>query len=257
MHKTSMTKQLVRKMLHPVRLAARRFLMLPSDEKAYIGPHGCIRTAAQFVTWNQVPGDYFEFGVYRGDTFAAAYHTLCGLRKKHRSRGFLGESDSPDFQKWLNDRPRFVAFDSFEGLPPSAGDRHVDYKVGAFACSEEDFRRNIAQQNVDLNDVITVKGFYDKTLNEETKKKHGLSKVAVAMIDCDLYESTVPVLNFLTDLVQQGTILIFDDWFRFRGSPNQGEQRAFREWQERNPHLQMIEYWREGPQAVSFLVNFR
>ena len=77
------------------------------------------------------------------------------------------------------------------------------------------------------------------------------------MIDCDLYESTVPVLDFLTDLVGQGTVLIFHDWFRFKGRPDCGEQRACREWLARNPQLELIEYWREGPQAVSFLVNLK
>ena len=252
-----MSNQLLHRLLTPVRLAARRFVMLPPVEKSYVGEHGCIRTAAQFVTWNQIPGDYCEFGVYQGDTFAVAYHTLCGLRRRHSHQGFLGESNAPEYRQWLEDRPRFIAFDSFEGLPAGTGERQVDYKVGAFACGEDDFRRNISRQNVDLNDVITVKGFYDQSLNAGTKQRHKISKVSVALIDCDLYESTVPVLDFLIDLVQQGTILIFDDWFRFKGNPNCGEQRAFREWQKRNPHLELIEYWREGPQAVSFLVNFR
>jgi len=250
-------KQLLKKSLQSIRLAARRFVMLPDLEKSYTGTNGCLHTAAQFVTWNQVPGDYYEFGVYQGDSFAAAWHALTNLRRRHGQSGFLGESNSPEFKQWLEEKPRFVAFDSFEGLPDGAEARHVDYKVGAFACSEENFRRNIARAGVAMSDVITVKGFYDQSLTPEVKQQHRLRKVAVAMIDCDLYESTVPVLDFLTDLVQQGTILIFDDWFRFKGSPNHGEQRAFREWQERNPHLQLIEYWREGPQAVSFLVNFR
>jgi O-methyltransferase len=253
----NMTNRFLNTLLNPLRLAARRFVMLPPVEKAYTGPHGCLRTAAQFVTWNQIPGDYCEFGVSTGDSFAAAYHAISGLRRKHGSYGLLAESNSPEFRRWLDEKPRFIAFDSFEGLPPGTGERHADYTVGAFACGEDDFRRNIAQQNVDLSEVITVKGFYDQTLNEETKKRHQISKVAIAMVDCDLYESTVPVLDFLTEVVQQGTIIIFDDWFRFRGSPKQGEQRAFREWEKKNPHLELIEYWREGPQAVSFLVNFR
>ncbi len=252
-----MPKKLIHKLLHPVRLAARRFVMLPPVEKSYTGEHGCIRTAAQFVTWNQVPGDYCEFGVYKGDTFAVAYHTLCGLRERHRHQGFLGESNSPEYLRWQQEKPRFIAFDSFEGLPAGDAERQVDYKVGAFACNEDNFRANVARQGVNLDDVITVKGFYDRSLTPQAKKQHKISKVAIALIDCDLYESTVPVLDFLTDVVQQGTILIFDDWFRFQGNPNCGEQRAFAEWQKRNPHLQLIEYWREGPQAVSFLVNFR
>ena len=106
-----------------------------------------------------------------------------------------------------------------------------------------------------LSDVVTVKGYYDQSLTRETKEKHSLRHAAMVMIDCDLYESTAPVLDFLTDIVNQGTILIFHDWFRFKGSPNCGEQRACREWLKRNPHLELLEYWREGPQAVSFLVN--
>lgn len=231
--------------------------MLPDLEKSYIGQHGCLRTAAQFVTWNQIPGDYFEFGVYQGESFAAAYHAIWTLRNRHSRRGFLGESNAPEYQRWLNARPRFFAFDSFEGLPDGTEARHVDYKIGAFACGEDDFLRNIARDGVPLSDVVIVKGFYDKSLNSETKVRHSISKAAVVMIDCDLYESTVPVLDFLTDLVQQGTILIFDDWFRFSGSPKEGEQRAVREWLERNPQFELIEFWREGPQAVSFLVNFK
>ncbi len=105
--------------------------------------------------------------------------------------------------------------------------------------------------------MVTVPGFYEQSLTAETKRRLGLTRAALVMIDCDLYESTVPVLAFLTDLVGQGSILIFHDWFRFKGSPDCGEQRACREWLARNPHIELIEYWREGPQAVSFLVNLR
>ena len=75
------------------------------------------------------------------------------------------------------------------------------------------------------------------------------------MIDCDLYESTVPVLDFITDIVGQGTIIIFDDWYRFKGSTEHGEQRACKEWLERNPHITLTQYWQQGPQSVAFLVN--
>jgi O-methyltransferase len=224
----------IRRMLRPLQLAARRFVMLPA-EGSYTGTHGCLYTAASFVTWNQVEGDYLEFGVYRGDSFAVAYHALQRQRRSHASRG----DNSPEYQRWKQTRPRFFAFDSFEGLPEGSATRHVDYAP------------------VDLKDVVVVPGFYDRTLNAQMKEQHGLRRAAMVMIDCDLYESTVPVLEFLTDLVGQGTILIFHDWFRFRGSPKHGEQRACREWLDRNPHLELIEYWREGPQAVSFLVNLR
>jgi hypothetical protein len=54
--------------------------------------------------------------------------------------------------------------------------------------------------------------------------------------------------------VGQGTIIIFHDWFRFKGDPRRGEQRACAEWLARNPQFELIEYWCKGPQAMSFLV---
>ncbi len=234
-----MVRGLARRILRPVRLLAGRFLIAEKDN--FTGAHGCIRTAASFVTWNQIEGDYLEFGVYRGESLAAAYHAL--LSNRVHSSG--------------SDAPRFFAFDSFEGLPPGPGERQADYFPGAYGCSEAEFKANIAKEGVDFTRVIAVPGFYDRTLNQETKEKYGLKRAAMVMIDCDLYESTVPVLDFLTDLVGQGTVLIFHDWFRFKGSPNCGEQRACREWLARNPRFELIEYWREGPQAVSFLVNLK
>lgn len=110
---------------------------------------------------------------------------------------------------------------------------------------------------MDLHDVVTVPGFYDKTLNDETKQRIRIERAAAIMIDCDLYESTVPVLDFITDLVGQGTIIIFDDWYRYEGRPDKGEQRACNEWLEKNPQIELLKYWQQGPQSVAFMVNMR
>lgn len=237
--------------LRSLRSLARRIVNLVKP--GLTGRHGCIHTGASFVTWNQIEGDYLEFGVYRGESLTEAYHALdCG-RRDHAAYGY----DSPEYQRWRASPPRFFAFDSFEGLPAGTAERPVDFGQGAFGCSEVEFNANLARDGVDLTRVITVPGFYDQSLTQDLKRRLKLEKAALVMIDCDLYESTVPVLNFLTDLVGQGTVVIFHDWFRFKGRPDCGEQRACREWLARNPHLELIEYWREGPQAVSFLVNLK
>ena len=241
----------MRRILRPFRRLVER--VVSSGNDGYTGPHGCIRAASSFVTWNQVEGDYLEFGVYRGESMVAAYRALAYQRREHAASGY----DSAEYRGWKSNPPRFFAFDSFEGLPPGSAERQVDYAPGAYGCSETEFKGHIAREGVDLTRVISVPGFYDRTLTRETKQMHGLTKACLVMIDCDLYESTVPVLDFLTDLVGQGTILIFHDWFRFKGRPDCGEQRACREWLARNPQLELIEYWREGPQAVSFLVNLK
>lgn len=243
-------KELAKTLLRPLREKLGRFVI---DVDNYTGSNGCIHTGSSFVCWNQVEGDYLEFGVFRGASFADAYRSL------EKNRGIVRSAvkQTPAMKSWLNQPPRYIAFDSFAGLPPGEAARQADYEPGAYACSESEFRANISAAGVDMSRVITVPGMYDQSLTQELKARIGLKQAALVMIDCDLYESTVPVLDFITDLVGQGTILIFHDWFRFKGSPEHGEQRACREWLARNPQLELIEYWREGPQAMAFLVNLR
>lgn len=247
-----MTEPLYRRALRRLR---RGFdaLLPPPETVNFTGLHGCLRAGASFVTWNQIEGDYLEFGVAGGESFVAAARALIAGRAMHAELGF----DSPDYERWKDSPPRFFAFDSFQGLPSGECDRHVDYESGAYAASEAAFRANVARGGLPMDRLVAVPGLYQDTLTAATKSDLGLTAAAMVMVDCDLYESTVPVLDFITDLVVQGTIVVFHDWFRFRGRPDHGEQRACREWLARNPHLELIEFWREAPQAVSFLVNLR
>lgn len=241
----------VRSVIGRVRQLALRALGLGSAQnKGFIGQHGCVRCAASFVAWNQVEGDYLEFGVYRGASFAEAYQAI--WTKRGIVRDYI---DSPEIKQWYQRRPRFFAFDSFSGLPGGEAERHADYEKGAYSCSEESFLRNIRSAGVNLDDVVTLPGYFDKTLTSNAKGQLNLTKASIVLIDCDLYESTVPVLKFITDLVGQGTIIIFDDWYRYKGNRHQGEQRACREWLEKNQDIELEKFWQQGPQVVAFLVH--
>jgi hypothetical protein len=57
----------------------------------------------------------------------------------------------------------------------------------------------------------------------------------VVVIDCDLYVSTVPVLRFIKDRLQPGTVVLFDDWNGWSFSDEMGERRAFHEFLAENP----------------------
>src|SRR5262249_18311989 len=126
---------------------------------------------------------------------------------------------------------------------------------GSYACAEDNFKANIRADGVDLSKVTTVPGYYDQSLTPELKRRLNLKRASIVHVDCDLYDSTTCVLNFVTDLVAQGTILVFDDWFCYQGRPDRGEQKACKDWLARNPHIELIEYWREPPQPMSFIVN--
>ena len=178
--------------------------------------------AVSYVRSEQVEGDYAEFGVYTGRTFVEAW----------RIANELGEAGTR----------RFFAFDSFEGLPETVGvDDTGRWSEGEFRFGRKDFEARLRRARVPGDHVHIVEGFYDQSL--AAPEGIPLDKVAIAWVDCDLYASTVPVLGYLTTRLANGSILLFDDWFCFRGDPDRGEQRACREWLARNPALTLVP-WR-------------
>ena len=207
------------------------------DVLTYTPREEMMKLAMEFATHSRLAGDYLEFGVNRGDSFVSAYY-------------FAQRSGLTSMN--------FYAFDSFQGLPEIKGidgEGFAHFREGTFACDMEEFRRIISRKGVDLNRATLVPGWYDKVLNEETKGKLPLKAAAVVWVDCDLYESTVPVLDFITDYLQNGTILIFDDWFSFRGDPNRGERKAFTEWLNKNPSIKVTEFHKFDWKGNSFIIH--
>ncbi|MBI3825231.1 MAG: class I SAM-dependent methyltransferase [Candidatus Rokubacteria bacterium] len=197
-----------------------------------------LKIAMKFAAVSKLEGDYLEFGVYEGANVVAAWH----LARHHGLHGM-----------------RLYAFDSFQGLPPVASVDHggdvAFFERGEFSCDLETFRRNTRRKGVDPERLTIVPGWYGEVLTAETRQRLPLQKAAIVWVDCDLYESTVPVLDFVTDYVQDGTVLVFDDWFCFRGDPDRGEQRAFREWLQRHPSLRATPFHRFGWHGQSFLLH--
>jgi hypothetical protein len=90
--------------------------------------------------------------------------------------------------------------------------------------------------------LVTVKGFYDESLDEATRRRFDGKKAAIVYVDCDLYASTVPVLRFVRDFLQRGTVIVFDDWNCFHGDPDKGERRAWAEFVAANPSLRFEKF---------------
>jgi hypothetical protein len=155
---------------------------------------------------------------------------------------------------------RYIAFDSFEGLPELKGidiqnGYSSNFNKGEFSCSEDEFLDNLKRQNVNLNQVVTIKGWFCDVLNSNTAQKIELKKIAFAWIDCDIYESTVPVLNFITPYLQTGSLLIFDDWTAYKNLPDFGEQKACNEWLSRNPNIKLNQLFSYGSGGIAFTVQ--
>ena len=160
---------------------------------------------------------------------------------------------------WPRTKPhdsRYFGFDSFEGIPEIKGkDIGGAFAKGDYAASRSKVTEYLKRQEIDLTRVQLVEGWYEDTCTEETRTKFGLEKARVIHIDCDLYESTVTALNFITPLVQTGTIIMFDDYFHFHGDRRKGEACAFREWLERNPQIVATEFMRDLPWRNSYILT--
>ncbi len=176
---------------------------------------------AVFATHNQpIEGYYMEFGCHTGRTMRLAYDAF-----------------HPLFN-WP-----FLAFDSFEGLPEiDPIDDMPVWRKGMLQTSEEDFTALMARHGIPPERLRTIKGFYQDSLTDRLKASLLPDKAAVIFVDCDLYQSTVPVLEFAKDFLQRGTVLVFDDWFCHFGDPERGERRAFKEFLARHPELRFEDF---------------
>jgi hypothetical protein len=80
------------------------------------------------------------------------------------------------------------------------------------------------------------------------------SLVSIAHIDCDLYSSALDCLNFLDGRLADGAILLFDDWFCFRGHRDHGVRAALEVW-SCGKKYDLIEYFSYSWAGKAFIVN--
>ncbi len=204
----------------PAQAARRRWLDDYVDfaqrQREYV-----FRSIARFCNINRPSeGYYFEFGCHGANTMRLAWQ------------------NSRHLFNWT-----YVGFDSFQGLPEIAEiDRQAIWAKGRLRTEESDFRRAIEAAGMPAERLITVKGFYDQSLTPQLRDKFRPATAAVIYVDCDLYQSTVPVLEFSKDFLRVGTVVVFDDWFCFNGDPRRGEQRAWAEFRARYPQLEFVDF---------------
>lgn len=198
-----------------------------------------LNKALDFCRCNNVEGDYFEFGVFQGAMCEYAH-------KASRLRG------RPNMQVF--------AFDSFEGFSePQGADDIGILKKGGRTCSLEQFQTNMRMAGVEEKDITAIPGFFEETLQgpkkEDTIQKIGNRKAAIVYVDCDLYEPARDVLAFIRPYLVDGSIVVFDNWFLFKGSPFRGERKACAEWLTTHPDIVVSQFHKFGWHGESFIVS--
>ncbi len=227
-------------------------IIKPYIKKIYWEENNAFRWSSSYVVKNQIEGDYLEFGVWKGNSFIEMYRQM-----KIASDIFYSNNKKKKIPNLKNifEQMKFHAFDSFEGLPESSLDKPIQYIKGNYSADENIFLNNINKNGVDLSKVTTTKGWFNESLNAECVQKIELKKIAIAYIDCDLFDSTVPILKFITPFLRTGTILIFDDWFRNGGYVNNGVQGAVLDWLNRNQNIILQHYHNSDTRTATFIVR--
>jgi len=128
----------------------------------------------------------------------------------------------------------FHGFDSFEGLPE-------DWEMGGKHVRADAFDRSGVMPEVEDN-VKLYKGWFDKTLPEflDTFENPEVLRNSIGYlhVDCDIYSSTVTVMEELNHLIVPGTIIRFDELSCWRtvfgeASPSGKASRAvYTTWKE-------------------------
>tara|TARA_R100000388_G_scaffold47466_1_gene35844 strand:+ start:1482 stop:2210 length:729 start_codon:yes stop_codon:yes gene_type:complete len=145
-------------------------------------------------------GLWAEFGVYQG--------VSCKYLSEIKYNLFPGSKE------------RLQGFDSFEGLPEqwhNQGTGKGKFNVGG----------NIPKiANVDFH-----KGWFKDTIPKFLKNTN--KPFAFIHVDCDIYSSTVDILNNLKNRIVPGTVILFDELIGY-DAWDQHEYKAFMEFVEEN-----------------------
>jgi hypothetical protein len=176
-------------------------------------------------------GDYLEFGVCHGTSMSCMHRVLNKLD--------LGDV-------------RMFGFDSFEGLPEVAAEESNQWVPGEFAAPIEETRAYLTERGVDWNKTFLVKGWYAETLTPELVETHHIEKASLIMVDCDIYASSKEALEFCKPLIKDKSVVFFDDW---RSTSQMGEEMAFNEFLEENPHFRVERFGSYKPNGEIYLIE--
>lgn len=186
---------------------------------------------------NGISGDYAEFGSWGGNTMNAAYRQLVG--------------SGGGRHMW--------AFDSFQGLPPATDtrDHHPGWRPGSEMGQGgvERFYEACDDHGIPRDAYTAVEGYYSDVLPAIGDGEP--RDIALAYIDCNMYSSTVTVLEFLAPRLKHGMIVAFDDWFCWSPTDVSGEKVATAEFLQAHPEWNFDRYKDVHRAGVSFVVERR
>ena len=204
-----------------------------------LGKYFAIKKAFYLTGLDGVEGDYIEFGVFTGSSMACAIQCARATRVEYAHR-----------------QVNFFGFDSFSGFGKlDKKDEHPlyeDLRFDADASKVEARLRKLVKPHQGLK---LVPGFFDETCAKAAPATYGIDKAAVIMIDCDTFGAAATCLRFCESTIQEGTILILDDFFSYKGHQQKGVYGAFVAWTNRFKDFQFRPVSEYGMGGVVYMAH--
>jgi hypothetical protein len=193
------------------------YARIPFALQHNLGKYSAIRKAMYYTGIEGIEGDYYEFGVFTGSSFCHAIRSYSAL-------GFFNKRKKP---------MQFFGFDSFDGFGDAITDEHPffvdDHFSTDFIKVQKRVLRLAKKQNVEAK---LIKGFFNESLYLPENQCSNLA--SIIFIDCDLEDPSKEALNYCTSKIQDGTVLIVDDFFSYKGLKTKGPVAAVNDWLEAN-----------------------
>ncbi|GAB3478416.1 TylF/MycF/NovP-related O-methyltransferase [Amycolatopsis cihanbeyliensis] len=210
------------------------------------------RLTFEYVYGSHIPGAVAEFGCFEGFSSLLLADLIAEFRAET-------EFYARTFSR------HFYVYDSFQGFPESTNNvDSISYEVAdsgywrehedaAPPGTEEMLRAEFTRRIGDTGWTI-VPGMFSDSLRSTPLTED----VAIANLDCDLYSSSVEVLDHLLGgrLLPDGAVLLMDDYNCNRANPRFGMRRAMRECFARTDGFyDYSEFLRYGWHGRAFFVH--
>lgn len=183
--------------------------------------HACLVDTWGYVRWHTRKISRNDLNLYRGtrDMLALALNAAMPLIEDCGIVAEFGVGSGRSMrmtQELLPLDTPIHGFDTFTGLPKAWGNEPAGtYSTGGMVPNME-------------GKVYFHKGLFGDTIDPFLREAGTEAFLAYANIDCDLYSSTLDILESMHGRVVPGTILIFDEYI---GHPT-WRQDEFRAWRE-------------------------
>lgn len=175
--------------------------------KRGIEPFYGLYKAIEYVVSHEIPGDMVECGVWRGGSVMLAAMALAHFGDTSRKIHLFDTFDG-------NPEPAPVDLDWDNASPHPMWKQHQENNSKwGYGGPLEHVRENVLKTGYPEENFIFVKGMVEDTLPKAVP-----DRIALLRLDTDLYASTIHELETLYPRLEQGGVLIIDDYGYYQGA---------------------------------------